>query len=101
MKSVVLSLVLFCSMFLMGSCTHQAPVTEIPAISFSKEVLPIFIGNCTQPGCHGSDAYSEVFPLTSYDEITQAGIIPGNALGSTIYKSISGRGLVQSMPFYQ
>ena len=98
MRNIVAGVALLCSIIALGSCTHQSTMPELPAVSFSKEILPIFIGNCTQPGCHGSDASSEVFPLTTYDEITQAGIIPGNAVGSTIYKSISGRGLVQAMP---
>ena len=98
MKYIASCIILVCAAISLGACSHTTPMPEIPAISFSKEVLPIFLGNCTQSGCHGSDINSEAFPLTSYDNIVQNGIIPRDAVGSSIYQSISGRGLVQAMP---
>ena len=67
---------------------------ETPAVSFSKDVLPIFLGNCTQPGCHGTEGRRR--GLNNYSEIMSYGITPNNATSSKVYRVMSARGISTS-----
>jgi len=98
-KNLFVSVFLICFMLFLDSCTHNINVPDLPAVSFSKDVLPILIGNCDQATCHSSSASAELFPLDNYQDVMQYGeITPHDALSSNLYKSVSGRGLVSQMP---
>jgi hypothetical protein len=82
---------------LLISCKHDAIVPDSRPVSFTNEVQPIIISNCTKSGCHGN-TNQEVFPLMTYDDImNNGGIIPGNPGQSNLYQTIIGKG-GQSMP---
>ena len=77
-------------------CKHPQP--EGPTQSFSKDVQPIIISNCTQSGCHGSINPSE-FSLLTYEEVMNNGEVrPGNAHNSKLYEVITKIGSEESMP---
>jgi hypothetical protein len=88
-----LKLVFFLSMGLLlfisfQACKHPADLSAVPEISFSGQIQPLIIANCSKSGCHGESAY-ERFPLTTYDEIIRDGqVIPGQAHGSNLYDVI-------------
>lgn len=69
----------------------------IPDVCFNKNILPIFITNCTYGGCHNSKGGGddESYNLTTYEGIMQ-GITPRHPSQSPIYNSI--RGNSPSMP---
>jgi hypothetical protein len=72
------------STVLWSSCTHDPVIPDTPAISFSEQVLPIFVSNCATAGCHdGSE-----FRLSTYDEI-RSNVKPGDARGSKVYGAIT------------
>ena len=87
-------LILTAAVTLLISCSHKVDVPLTPEVSFSKDVLPVFIGNCDQPGCHSGNKRK---PLDSYSYIMSYGqVSPYNAIGSKIYKVMSARGIFTS-----
>ncbi len=86
MKSKLM--ILFCAMtFLLFHCTKEV---YTPDYCFQEDVLPIFISNCTNTGCHNSIDKAEELDLSNYDGIMQ-GIEPGHPNRSEIYKQIRGK----------
>ncbi len=90
---------------LMHSCTYEhinsSDTTggeDDGSICFERDVLPIFISNCTQSGCHNSISREDGYDLSSYSTIVAKGIKPGNYKDSKIYKVISKRSGDDIMP---
>ncbi|MBK7406794.1 MAG: hypothetical protein IPJ40_01195 [Saprospirales bacterium] len=79
------------------SCTKEY-IEDINGVCFERDVLPVFVSNCTQSGCHNSIEKKEGYDLSSYESIIKRGIIPGNYKGSTIYQSIATSFGENSMP---
>ncbi len=98
MKLTTALFLVLCSMIIIASCTHPISVPPTPTVSFAKDVLPIFIGNCDQTNCHSG--VKRRAALNNYNTImTYGSISPYNALGSKIYKDMSARGLLsKQMP---
>lgn len=76
---------------------HPAP--DNPAatgVCFVRDVLPIFISNCTQSGCHNASSRAEGIDLSSYAAILASaggrGVIPSNPSSSKVYRSVTGTG---------
>lgn len=78
-----------------SSCTHTANISNIPAICFEKEVLPVFQNNCAISGCH--DGKREGFALNTYVNISRE-VTPGKPLSSNLYRAIIGSGGTNRMP---
>jgi hypothetical protein len=69
------------------SCRHKPIVPEKP-VSFSRDILSIIGGNCSQQGCHGSS--NAEFPLLSYDQMMKDDrIVPNDPYNSKIYLAIT------------
>jgi mono/diheme cytochrome c family protein len=74
-----------------GSSTLEVQVAPASALSYSKEVYPIFEASCIK--CHGVEKVSRGLDLTSYDK-TMTGsvkgpvILPGDADNSLLVKLI-------------
>ena len=84
---VLIVIGLFIASIQMISCKHEVIVPASPIISFSTQVMPIIVGNCTQSGCHNGKIRTK---LSTYDEITQdGGVSAGNPSGSRIYTDIT------------
>jgi len=81
------NLVLLLTIVIFSSCKHK-PVEPVPFVCFESEVLPIFIANCSQSGCHGNGSHAEGYTLDNYDGIMK-GIKPWNADGSKHIKQIT------------
>lgn len=77
---------------LFTSCKHPAEIPPEPEISFSGQIQPIIIGNCTRSGCHGTENPEEFTLLTYSDVMADERVIPGDANNSKIYRAITGRG---------
>lgn len=83
-----------------GSCIHEPILGELSTdgetstsecvpndgVCFESSVLPIFVSQCAQSGCHDSKSKEEGYILDSYSNIIKKGISPGNATGSKLYK---------------
>lgn len=72
-------------LFIASACTKEKVVNVNP-ICFEKDVLPIFISNCTQSGCHNSNDRQAGVQLTSYDHIIAHGVVPGDYKASELYR---------------
>lgn len=86
----ILSLILLS--ILLTTCTKDIAG---PDGCFQEDVLPIFVSNCTQAGCHNSKDKKEGYDLSNYEGIMR-GIKPKHPLQSEIYKTIKGNN--PSMP---
>ncbi len=74
-------------LMLANACTHEVDLSNLPEVSFSKDINPIIITNCTQSGCHGTE-YPE-FELLTYEQVMEEGDIkPGNPEDSDLYEKI-------------
>ncbi|SMO43818.1 hypothetical protein [Solitalea koreensis] len=76
------------------SCKHDPDLSNTPTISYSNDVQPILIANCTQSGCHGN-VYNEGFKLLSYNDVLRH-IKPGSATGSQLNKVITAYGNIET-----
>jgi hypothetical protein len=87
-QSVVVLLTLLGTLLFTSACRHDplTPLEDAPVISFKDSVLPVFISNCSQAGCHGSGGGE--FPLISYSDIIGR-ISPGKPHSSQLYKVIT------------
>lgn len=80
---------LFMSSIYIYSCKHEVIIPSKPIVSFSTQVMPIIIGNCTQSECH-NDKSSHRTKLGNYDQVMRdGGISPGNPSGSRLYTDIT------------
>jgi cytochrome c553 len=90
---------------LIWGCTHEAPVPDpgggnptdpgIPnptQICFEADVLPIFQSYCAKSGCHDAVTHEEGYILDSYTNIMKKGVVPGNAVNSSLYKVLFASG---------
>lgn len=72
-------------LFIFSACSKEKVVNVNP-VCFQKDVLPIFISNCTQSGCHNSRDREEGIELTSYATIVSNGVNPGDYKSSKLYR---------------
>lgn len=103
----LINLLLIISSVIIFSCKHSASDilnnggnggsgggnTSTPCdpskIYFQQQVLPILISNCAMSGCHDDASHQDGVVLTSYTKVmATAGIRPGNAGSSDLYKAI-------------
>lgn len=71
-----------------GNNNNGGNNTVDTGICFSRDILPIFIANCTQSGCHNATDKAEGYVFTSYETITARGFVKGNASETKLYKAI-------------
>ena len=80
---------------IINSCTHAYYVMPDnlrkgdPTICFERDILPIFISNCTQSNCHNAVAHKGGYTLDNYSNIMKKGIVPGNIAASKIWESVA------------
>lgn len=80
------------------ACKHEPVIPELPAISFSHDVMPIIVANCQSSGCHGQ-INPEEFQLLSYsDFFHEELIVPYNANQSELYRAITTTTGEDAMP---
>lgn len=72
-------------LFLGNACTQEY-IEPDSGICFEQDILPVFISNCTQSGCHNSIDREEGYDFTSYEKIVSRGIVAGNYKASEVYK---------------
>lgn len=78
-------------------CTNEY-VEDLNGVCFEDEVLPIFVSNCTQSGCHNSQSHEKGYDLSNYMSIVKKGIKPGNFRNSEIYEVLVKTGGEEAMP---
>ncbi len=78
-----------------NSCVHQpyavpdSLITPDTTICFERDILPVFQSNCAMSGCHNAGYAEDGYVLDNYANVVRKGIVPGNAPGSKIWKSIA------------
>lgn len=102
------------TILVMISCRHELPGINDPgsgpadppvstncsqdSVYFQQQVLPLFISNCAQGGCHDAVSHTEGMVLTSYASIMNAGVRKGNPSESKVYKVIIETNVNDRMP---
>lgn len=86
----------FSSIFLavslmLGSCKQKTEFSSLAEVSYSKDIAPIIISNCTSSGCHGDSAYKKL-SLTSYTKLMDGGISAGSPEKSKLYSTLKSLG---------
>ena len=85
MKYVIFSL--FILVFIVG-CRHKPNFDSMKQVSYSLDIQPIIISNCTQSGCHGT-AHNEDFKLLTYNDlIKHTHVKAGSPESSNLYSVI-------------
>ncbi|HQU61000.1 MAG: hypothetical protein KDD02_09345 [Phaeodactylibacter sp.] len=79
------------SVLLYNACTKEY-LQSVNPVCFEQDVLPIFVSNCTQSGCHNSQSRASGYVLDTYEHITSKGINPGDYKSSQIFKVLVGKG---------
>jgi len=98
-KAISFAFILFL-LLIVNSCSHSIDMSGITqTICFQTQVLPIFVENCTEKGCHtGSTSGGRSrSALTDYASIMKK-IIPNDSKNSLAFKRITASGLNQIMP---
>ncbi len=97
------------------ACTHKKN-TPVPAstttgnngggnnpvdtgICFTRDILPIFTGNCTGAGCHNGVDKADGYVLTTYENIINSKeFVKGNASETKLYDAITETNISERMP---
>ncbi len=81
---------------------NPPPFVGIPcdpdSVYFDSQILPIFISNCAQSGCHNAASHKEGYTLTSYSTIMSHGISPFHPTSGNIMNSILDGEMPQGLP---
>ena len=105
MKKIFQILIIVCSGLLLNSCYYDAfPEYENviddngdgdgdTVVSYQNDIVPLFV-QCT--GCHGNTP--PTLTSNSYANLIDGYVIPNNADGSILYKSLLGTDGVSLMP---
>lgn len=75
------------------SCKHEIlPDVDANELCFERDVLPIFVSNCSMAGCHDAATGSDGYVITNYGTITGSkrgkGIKAGSSKDSEIWEVI-------------
>jgi mono/diheme cytochrome c family protein len=75
----------------------QAPTAQPAAVSFARDVLPIFDQQCVK--CHGGDKPADGLSLESYTDLMKKPVIqPGSANASELVKLIVSGAMPRRAP---
>jgi hypothetical protein len=83
---LILLTISFSALLWVPACRHEADISSFPDVCFDKEILPIFLNNCSITGCHTGNG--EEMKLSDYTSIMR-GIKAGKPASSSIYKAIT------------
>lgn len=92
-KHLVLSsfLLLALAAFILESCKHETDeMDKLPTVSYSSQIEPIIMANCTKSGCHGNGSSEGEFSFTNYNDVMKA-ISAGNPNSSKLYTAITSK----------
>jgi len=90
--SVIIGLATLMVVILQWRYSHERLIySKQDTVCFEKDILPVFLNNCSVAGCHDQQTGSGGYIFTDYNSIMK-GIIPFKAEGSIVYKSIIGEG---------
>ena len=83
----ILIILLILLVSLLYSCRHKGDIPAEPQVSFSQQVQPIIISNCSYSGCHAANS-RHPRALISYEDISSI-TTAGNAHKSELYQRIT------------
>lgn len=67
------------------NCNQNQTNNTLDSVCFNTEILPFFVTNCAQSGCHDSKTRADGYDLSSYQKITSRGIDLKNPSRSKVY----------------
>jgi len=91
MAKISKKLLLFFSVVYFAACTKYSfeikPIVEIPDVSYSQDVQPIFDTKCIR--CHSGTTPPDLRSGSSYKTLTEGGYVALPAEDSKLYKAIT------------
>lgn len=72
------------------TCIPSVASNTKDSVCFNTQILPFFVSNCGNSGCHDSKTKAEGYDLTSYKTIVSRGIDLKNPKNSKIYQEMLG-----------
>lgn len=114
---IIAPLALFIIFMMVWACKHEPeelagptppdpgpdpPITnpcDPDTVYFEKDLLPVLLSTCAQPGCHDAITMEDGVRLTDYNAVMQtAGITPGDPGDSDMYEVITETDPDKRMP---
>jgi ribosomal protein S16 len=71
-------------------CKPSASSNTKDSVCFNTQILPLFVTNCAQSGCHDAITRAEGYDLTTFLKITSKGIDRKSPKNSKIYTEMLG-----------
>jgi hypothetical protein len=71
-------------------CSQTAATNTKDSVCFNSQILPFFVTNCAQSGCHDIKTRAEGYDLTTFKSITSKGIDLKNPSNSKLYREMLG-----------
>ncbi len=68
------------------------------SVYFESQILPLFVSNCAQSGCHNTASHKDNYILDNYANIMSHGISPGHPTSGNIMNSILDGEMPQNAP---
>ena len=98
-NTFLLSLVSASLLIFFSACRHDAVTAPGPEVSFSRDIQPIIIGNCTASRCHSSQGGHDAGALTTYDEVMRNGDIKaGKPEDSDLFEEVDRGSMPEAAP---
>lgn len=66
-------------------------------VSYSRQIQPVFTGNCNYKGCHGNGSKAAAVELSNHTNAVKH-VIPFYPLRSILYRSVTEPDITQVMP---
>lgn len=74
-----------------STCSHESVIlNDLPEVSFSKEILPVFQTGCAISGCHDEATAEKGKIYTNYQNILKS-VEPEDPDNSKVYKVITSK----------
>jgi hypothetical protein len=72
------------------NCDQTAVSNTKDSVCFNSQILPFFVTNCAQSGCHDAKTRAEGYDLSTFQKITSKGIDKKNPSNSKLYREMLG-----------
>ncbi|HHH52286.1 MAG TPA: hypothetical protein ENK91_01385 [Bacteroidetes bacterium] len=96
MLRILITGFIFSMILLFSSCKHDvSDIDQLPEMSFSQDILPVFQTGCAISGCHDAQTSKGGKIYDSYDNIMRS-VTPGNPDKSKAYTAMIN--ILQPMP---
>lgn len=73
-----------------GKCDQTITTNTKDSVCFNTQILPFFVTNCAQSGCHDTKTRADGYDLSTFQKITSKGIDKKSPQNSKLYREMLG-----------